>query len=54
MMKMAKIIRKFQDDSPDQVLLEGVTVEEAKAHCSDPATSGEGWFDVWYREPEDE
>jgi hypothetical protein len=23
----------------------GVTLDEAQAHCNNPATSGEGWFD---------
>jgi len=50
---MARVIRKFQDDSPDEVILEKVSVQEAKDHCSDPVSSGEGWYDVWYREPED-
>lgn len=34
-------------EHPDnrRVIRSGLTLEEAQAHCSDPATSGVGWFD---------
>ena len=34
------IIRMFQDeDQTSRVIKEGLTLEQAKAHCSDPETS---------------
>jgi len=34
------IIRMFQDeDQPSRVIKQGLTLEQAKAHCSDPETS---------------
>lgn len=52
---MATVVRKFQDDTtPEEVIMEGVTVAEAKDHCSDPSSSGDGWFDVFYLDPDDE
>jgi hypothetical protein len=48
------VVRKYKDGShPDnnKVISEGLTLEEAKAHCSDPDTSMPGvWFDCFYRE----
>jgi len=29
----------------------GLTLEEAQAHCNDPDTHGEGWFDGYQEEP---
>lgn len=46
-----KIVRVHQDlNVPNETIEEGLTLEEAQAHCNDPATSGEGWFDAYYRE----
>jgi hypothetical protein len=42
------IMRFTQDEGhPDhrRVIRTGLTLEEAQAHCSDPATAGPGWFD---------
>ena len=47
----------FNSGHPDhhKVIEEGLTLEEAQAHCQDPTTSGEdsergAWFDGYYRE----
>jgi hypothetical protein len=40
--------RHFQEDGkPKQLILSGVTRDEAVAHCSDPSTKGDDWFDGW-------
>jgi hypothetical protein len=44
-----KIIRfKFQGDN--EVIDRGLTLEEAQAHCNDPSTKGNGWFDGYEKE----
>jgi hypothetical protein len=45
-----KIIRFYQDEQPNKFIKGGLTLDEAKAHCADPSTSGEGWFDGYTRE----
>lgn len=50
-MSTYQIIR-FRYDAPNEVIREGLTLEEAKEHCEDPATSGEGWFDGFQKEDE--
>ena len=32
------------------VIKSGLTLEQAQAHCEDPATSGDGWFDGFEKE----
>jgi hypothetical protein len=32
------------------VIKSGLTLEQAQAHCEDPATSGDGWFDGYEKE----
>ena len=45
-MKAYKIIRMYKDDNiSNKTIKTGLTLEQAKKHCNDPATSGEGWFD---------
>lgn len=40
------VYRFFQDESLDrEVIVEGLTLEEAQAHCKDPESKGDGWFD---------
>ena len=39
-----KIIR-FRRDGPSHVVRWGLTEAQAQAHCKDPATRGEDWFD---------
>jgi hypothetical protein len=44
-----KIVRLYKDDRKPRVIKKGLTLEEAKAHCKDPKTKGEGWFDSFDR-----
>ena len=39
------ITRFYQDDRPREVLVRGLTLEQAQEHCSREDTHGEGWFD---------
>lgn len=44
-----KIVRfKFHGDK--ETARTGLTLEEAKAHCNDPDTRGDGWFDGYTEE----
>ena len=43
-METYKIIR-FKFDGPNRTIKTGLTLDEAKEHCNNPETSGEGWFD---------
>ena len=46
-----KILRFFREDGREAKVIEtGLTLEEVKAHCNDPNTRGEGWFDGWTEE----
>jgi len=50
-MKTYKIVRFFfEDDKPSEIIKEGLTREEAKEHCNDPETQGDGWFDGFEEE----
>ena len=40
-----KIVRFYQDDRENKPIKTGLTLDEAQAHCQDPKTSGDGWFD---------
>ncbi len=54
---MYKVIRFYNDDRPRRTIENGLTLEEAQAHCQDPETSsstcsarkrkriGGQWFD---------
>jgi len=44
-----KIIR-FRFEGNNRVIKRGLTLDEAQAHCNDPSTSGEGWFDGYDEE----
>lgn len=45
------IIRFYADrDKPREYIASGLTREEAEDHCSDPDTSGDGWFDGFQEE----
>ncbi len=45
------IYRVYEDLDKDQELIaEGLTLKEAQAHCSQPDTQGDGWFDGFERE----
>lgn len=45
-----KIVRYYADDRPKEVLLTGLTEEQAKQYCSNPATKGRDWFDGFTEE----
>ena len=47
-----KIIRVFRDNTPTAELYTGFTLEQAQAHCQNPNTSGDGWFDGYEEETE--
>ncbi len=49
---MAKymIVRAFWADRPSEIKRRGLTLEQARAHCSGPDGSGAGWFDMYTRE----
>jgi len=48
-----KIIR-FKRDDANEVLVRGLTLEQAQAHCQRDDTLGDGWFDGYTAEDEDE
>jgi hypothetical protein len=46
-----RIVRFYRDASRRRrVMARGLSLAEAQAHCNDPATAGEGWFDGYERE----
>jgi len=50
-MKTYKIVRFYKDeDKESEIIKEGLTMEEAKEHCSSPDTEGDGWFDGFEEE----
>ena len=40
-----KIVRFYQDGRDRKTIKEGLTLEEAQAHCEREDTHGVGWFD---------
>ena len=42
-------IVRFHFKRENEIIETGLTLQEAQLHCSDPDTSGDGWFDG-YRE----
>jgi hypothetical protein len=44
-----KIIR-FRFKGNNRVIKRGLTLEQAQAHCRNPETSGDGWFDGYESE----
>jgi len=44
MNKTYKVIR-FRFNGNNKVIRTGLTLEQAQAHCENPETSGNGWFD---------
>lgn len=44
-----KIIR-FKRDEANEVLVRGLTLEQAQEHCQREDTSGDGWFDGYTAE----
>lgn len=46
-----KIVRFHQDlDVPNEVIVRGLTLEQAEAHCQREDTHGETWFDGYTEE----
>lgn len=41
---------RYKFNGYPEVIETGLTLEEAQAHCSDPATSGNDWFDGYEEE----
>jgi hypothetical protein len=41
---MYNIVRSYKNGTPE-IIEEDVTLAEAQAHCQNPATKGEDWFD---------
>lgn len=46
-----KIIR-FRRDGEGEVIMTGLTLDEAQAHCKREDTHGPGWFDGYSQETE--
>ncbi len=40
-----EIVRFYRDDTPEEIIETGLTLAEAKEHCSRDDTHGDGWFD---------
>ncbi len=50
-MSTYKIVRFYRDDNkPSEVVRTGFTLEQARQHCNDPKTRGQGWFDGYQEE----
>jgi hypothetical protein len=46
-----KVIRFYQDwDRDSKVVVRGLTLEQAQAHCTREDTHGDGWFDGYEAE----
>ncbi len=43
-------IVRYYERKENEVIETGLTLDEAQAHCNDPLTSGEGWFDGYTEE----
>lgn len=43
-------IVRFRFKGENNTVRTGLTLEEAQAHCRDPETSGDGWFDGYEEE----
>lgn len=44
------VVRVHRDTDSREIIAAGITLEEARAHCSDPLTAGTDWMDVCYEE----
>jgi hypothetical protein len=46
------IIRIYHPDlnKASRIVKKGLSLEEAQAHCSDPSTATDSWFDGYHRE----
>lgn len=52
MEKTYSIVRFYQDDRASEIIETGLSLEEAREHCNDDSTSGDGWFDGYQGEDE--
>jgi hypothetical protein len=48
-----KIIR-FRQDDESETLVRGLTLDQAQAHCQRDDTHGEGWFDGYQAEDDED
>jgi hypothetical protein len=48
--KTYRIVRRYRAAPPAETIHSGLTLEQAKAHCSDPGTAGVDWMDTWEEE----
>jgi len=45
-----KIVRFYQNGKSPRTIKRGVFLWEAKKHCNDPKTQGDGWLDGFTKE----
>lgn len=48
-----KIVR-FMQHGNKELVEEGLTLEEAQEHCNREDSHGDGWFDGYFKEDEDD
>ena len=49
-MKIYRIIRMYRQSRKNKTIKEGLTLEQAQAHCKREDTHGDGWFDGYEEE----
>jgi hypothetical protein len=47
---MTYMIIRFRFEGRNTIVMRGLTLEQAQAHCNDESTHGPGWFDGYERE----
>lgn len=45
-----RIVRYYRDERPSEVVVRGLTLAQAQAHCKRDDTHGDGWFDGYTEE----
>ena len=45
-----KIVRFYSDGRPNEVIVRGLTLEQAQTHCHRADTRGDDWFDGYEHE----
>lgn len=43
-------IMRYRFNGETKCIKRGLTLEEAREHCNDPSTEGDGWFDGYTEE----